>query len=440
MNARLRRLGEALLPDSPAGRTLAVGAGIDSLGTGMFFASFALYFIGVVGLTANQIALGTTMAGALALLAPVPLGRLADRVGPGRFYVALLLLRGIGYGCFALVSDFTGYLVLTVLLTAADRASSPIQQAVVTAVIGGRDRTRTMATIRAVRNVGLTAGFLLAGVVFATGTPGAFTALFVGNGISFVVVAFAVRLVLRRTGTVVQRTLPAAPERTGTVVRSPFRDRWFMVFTLGNGVLSLYDTVLIVLLPIWVIEHTRVPLAWVPVLMAVNTVLTVVLQVYVSRFADGTAAAARLLTWTGALMVFCCGALALGGEMDSATSAIVAVSVAVVALSIAENIHSVAAWELSAELSPPPAVARYLGAFSLGMTGQKVLGPTLLVVVMLPAGLLAWPVLAGTFGAAALVSRTAANRSLADRARTTTLASADPRPLPQPFSTLEVKK
>ncbi|MDH6286497.1 MFS transporter [Rhodococcus opacus] len=439
MNARLRRLGDALLPDSPAGRTLAVGAGIDSLGTGMFFASFALYFIGVVGLTANQIALATTTAGALALLAPVPLGRLADRVGPGRFYVALLLVRGIGYGCFALVSDFTGYLVLTVLLTAADRASSPIQQAVVTAVIGGRDRTRTMATIRAIRNVGLTAGFLLAGVVLVTGTSAAFTALFLGNGISFVVIAFAVRFVLRRTGTVVQRkALPADPGPAGTAVRSPFRDWWFMVFTVGNGVLSLYDTVLIVLLPIWVIEYTSVPLAWVPVLMAVNTVLTAVLQVYVARFADGTSAATRLLTWTGALMAFCCGALAVG-QMADTGQAIAAVVVAVVALSIAENIHSVAAWELSAELSPQPAVARYLGAFSLGMTGQKVLGPAVLVVVLLPAGLLAWPVLAGTFGAAALVSRTAARRSLAERARTKELPAGD-HPALSPFSILEVKK
>ncbi|MCQ4120630.1 MFS transporter [Rhodococcus tibetensis] len=430
MNRGLRRLGGVLLPSSPAGRTLAIGAGIDSLGTGMFFASFALYFIGVVGLSANQIALATTMAGALALLGPVPLGRLADRVGPGRFYVVLLVVRGLGYGCFALVSDFTAYLLLTVLLTAADRSSSPIQQAVVTAVIGGRDRTRTMATIRAIRNVGLTVGFLLAGIVFATGAPAAFTALFVGNGISFLVVAVAVRLVLRRTGTVVERRPSRADEDpAAAAVRSPLRDRWFMVFTVGNGVLALYDTVLIVLLPIWILQYTAVPLAWVPVLMAVNTVLTVVLQVYVARFAHGAAAATRLLVSTGALMAVCCGLLALG-HLAATPAAVVAALLAVVALSIAENIHSVAAWELSAELSPQPAVARYLGAFSLGMTGQKVIGPTLLVVVLLPTGLIAWPVLAGTFGAAALVSRTAVRRCQAERAHAQKLpAEQQPSPL-----------
>jgi MFS family permease len=415
VNGALRRLGLILLPRNPAGRTLAIGAGIDSLGTGMFFASFALYFVGIVGIPPGRVALAATMAGALALLAPVPLGRLADRVGTGRFYVALLLLRGLGYGCFAFVDDFTGFLLLTVLLTAADRSSSPIQQAVVTALIGGKERTRTMASIRAVRNIGLTVGFLLAGGAFAAAQPALFTLIFLGNGLSFVVVAAMVSLALSRSGAAAARTTPVAPgPPSAAQVRSPFRDRWFMVFTASNGVLSLYDTVLIVLLPIWITTHTAVPMAWVPVLMAVNTVLTVLLQVYAARFADGPAAATRLLVLSGALMAVCCGFLALG-QAASAAMAVFAILVAVVVLSVAENLHAVAAWELSAELSPEGTRARYLGAFSLAVTGQKVVGPTLLVVVLMPTGLIAWPALAAAFGTAALVSRTAARRCLAER-------------------------
>jgi MFS family permease len=414
LNGALRRLGSMLLPSNPAGRTLSIGAGIDSLGTGMFFASFALYFVGVVRIAPAQVALATTLAGALALLAPVPMGRLADRLGTGRFYVALLLLRGLGYGCFAFVSDFKGFLLLTLLLTAADRASSPIQQAVVTALLGGQDRTRTMASIRAVRNVGLTVGFLIAGAAFAAAEPIVFTVVFIGNGLSFVVVAVMVRRALRKAGTIVARTSPVPAAAAAADVRSPFRDRWFMVFTVGSGVLSLYDTVLIVVLPIWVIEYTAVPVALVPVLMAVNTVLTVLLQVYVARFADGPLAAIRLVVVSGALMAVCCGFFAMG-QAASATFAVLAILVAVVVLSVAENLQEVAAWELSAELSPEAARARYLGAFSLGFSGQKVAGPTLLVVCLMPAGLIAWPVLAGAFGTAALISRTAAHRCLAER-------------------------
>jgi len=53
-------------------------------------------------------------------------------------------------------------------------------------------------------------------------------------------------------------------------------------------------------------------------------VLTVLLQVYVARFAEGTAAAIRLLMLSGALMALCCGffaaaqatSAALGGLSD----------------------------------------------------------------------------------------------------------------------------
>src|SRR5258705_12213140 len=76
----LQRLGGVLLPSSPAGRTLAIGAGIDSLGTGMFFASFALYFVGVVGIAATEVALAATIAGAVAHLAPLPRGPPAYRL------------------------------------------------------------------------------------------------------------------------------------------------------------------------------------------------------------------------------------------------------------------------------------------------------------------------------------------------------------------------
>jgi hypothetical protein len=106
------------------------------------------------------------------------------------------------------------------------------------------------------------------------------------HGLSFVVVAVMVRHVQTKAGAVIERTTPAPPAAAPAAVRSPFRDRWFMVFTVGNGILSLYDTVLIVLLPIWVIEYTAVPVALVPVLMAVNTVLTVLLQCILGQARD----------------------------------------------------------------------------------------------------------------------------------------------------------
>ena len=389
---------------------MAISGGIDSLGTGLFFASFVLYFVGVVGIGPAQVALTMTVAGLLAMLTPVPLGCLADWLGPGRIYVGLLLLRGLGYCFYPLVSDFKCFFLLTVLLAAADRSSSPLQQLLVTAVVIRRDANRTMASIRAVRNFGLTAGYAVAAAAFATAEQSVFTVLFLANGLSYFVAAAMLRSMASRTPLVARNTSAPAATR----VRSPFRDRWFMVFTVGMGILWLHDAVLVILLPIWVIKHTSVPAGWVPVFMAMNTVLTALLQVYIAKFAKGAIGANRLVGLAGILLVASCGSLAIG-QVSSTTTAILAVLVAVIMLSIAENMHAVAAWELSAELSPKAALGRYLGAFSLAFTGQQVIGPAVMAALM-PLGLIGWPALAGAFGAAALVSRVAARRCLHERA------------------------
>jgi MFS family permease len=428
------RAGGFLLPDSRAGRTLVVGSFVDALGTGMFMSSATLYFVGVVGIAADRIAWASTLAGALALLAPVPLGRLADRFGPGRFYMVLLILRGLGYGCYAFTTEFAPYLVLTTALTALDRASTPIQQAVVTAVVDGNDGTRTMASIRAVRNIGFTVGILLAGGVFAADSRLAFTALFLGNGLSFLVIAFTVRLALSRVadqGVRPPESATAGTEHGAAVVppegvRSPFRDSWFMLFTLANGILSLYDTVLLVLLPVWVMEYTDIPSAVVPLLMVVNTVLTVGLQIVIARHVDEPATAVRFLVVSGVLLAVSCGFFALAQGTTNTVLAVAMVLAATVVLTVAENLQSVAAWELSAVLAPKAARARYLGAFSLAFTGQKVIGPSLLVIALLPAGLLAWPLLATAFGSAAAVSGTSARRALAARAGPPTAVRPSP--------------
>ncbi|MFJ4031454.1 MFS transporter [Streptomyces griseoluteus] len=416
------RAGGFLLPDSRAGRTLVIGSFVDALGTGMFMSSATLYFVGVVGIAADRIAWASTLAGALALLAPVPLGRLADRFGPGRFYMVLLVLRGLGYACYAFTTQFAPYLVLTMALTALDRASTPIQQAVVTVAVDGNDGTRTMASIRAVRNIGFTVGILLAGGVFAADSRPAFTALFLGNGLSFLVIAFTVRLALSRVAgqgarppeSAAGTELGASPVPSGGV-RSPFWDGWFMLFTLANGILSLYDTVLLVLLPVWVMQYTDIPSAVVPLLMVVNTVLTVGLQIVIARHVDEPATAVRFLVVSGVLLAVSCGFFALAQGTTNTVLAVAMVLVATVVLTVAENLQSVAAWELSAVLAPKAARARYLGAFSLAFTGQKVIGPSLLVIALLPAGLLAWPLLATAFGCAAAVSGTSARRALAAR-------------------------
>ncbi|MFD8259360.1 MFS transporter [Streptomyces griseoluteus] len=411
---RLAGLLLAILPKTPAGRRLAAGAAVDSVGSGMFLAASTLYFVTVVGLPAARVGLVLSVAAVAGLLSPVPLGRLADRVGPVRVYVALLALRGLGYAGFALIDGFWSYAVLTCVLTALDRGSSPLQQVVVGIVEGGQNQTRTMASIRSVRNIGLTAGFLLAGAVLALQERAAFVALFLANAATFWVIGAVVEQLRRRTAAgpsaapapqaAAAEPAPAEPEPEPAPVRSPFRDLRFMLFTVSNGVLSLHDSVLFVLLPLWLTTATDAPSSAVSVVLAVNTVLTVLLQVYVARFAESTAGALRLVPMALVPLLASCAAFA-GAEHVPVWPATACAVLAVVLLTVGENLHSVAVWNLSYELSPAPARSRYLATFSLGMTGQQIVGPVLMTGVVLPLGTTGWAVLAAVFALAALVVR-----------------------------------
>ncbi|MFF0886919.1 MFS transporter [Streptomyces sp. NPDC003456] len=411
---RAARLLLSILPRTPAGRRLAAGAAVDSVGSGMFLAASTLYFVTVVGLPAARVGLVLSVAAVAGLLSPMPLGRLADRIGPTRVYVALLALRGLGYAGFALVESFWPYAVLTCVLTALDRGCSPLQQVVVGLIEGSENQTRTMASIRSVRNIGLTAGFLLAGAVLAIEERAAFVALFLGNALTFWVIAAVVEQLRRRTPdpAPVARTVAAAAESPGpdsdrpdpASVRTPFKDLRFVLFTVSNGVLSLHDSVLFVLLPLWLTTATTAPSSAVSVLLAVNTVLTVLLQVYVARFAETTAGALRLVPLALVPLLVSCAAFA-GAEHVPVWLAAACAVIAVVLLTVGENLHSVAVWNLSYEMSPAPARARYLGAFSLGMTGQQIVGPALMTGVLLPLGTAGWAVLAAVYALAAAVLR-----------------------------------
>jgi len=294
-----------VLPSTRNGKILAAGVTADATGTGMFMAAATLYFVTVIGISPVAAGAALAVGNVCGLLSPVPVGYLADRLGVVRIFIVLLLFRAIGYASYVFASDYSVYLTLTCILTACDRASSPLLQAVVGQVEGQQERTRTMASMRALRNVGMTAGFLLAALVQAIHVRSAFIGLFLTNSVSFLAIAVCL---VRITGTAeLLQPNPAAKDLRNTVtkvqVRSSFCDTRFLFLTLGESVLSLHDSMLLVLLPLWIVQRTSAPASIASVLLAINTVLTVVLQVYVARFAVGMAGAVRLLNYVCGFLV-----------------------------------------------------------------------------------------------------------------------------------------
>jgi hypothetical protein len=414
MNNAIRTLSTYLLPASASGRTLAAGSFVDAFGSGLFLAVSTLYFVGTVGISPSAIALTLAVAGSLGLLTGAPSGRLADRLGVRRVYLCLLALRGLAYGLFVLVHGFTGYFLVTCVATVLDRGCSPLNQAAVRLVVGAKDRNRTMSSIRALRNVGYTAGTLVAASAVAVHSRGLIQLLFAVNALTFLVTAWCSRRALTMIqlfGGAAEAARGSGPGPAGPAsaaesscasarVPSPFRVPTFMALTLGNGLMCLHDTILVVLLPVWVLHHHAIPLGIVPVLLSVNTALTVALQIWISSLVLGRTTVLGLLWGAVAALCTACALFALAG-LTPALLAMAAVGLAVALLTVGENFHAAASWYLSDALAPPDAYARYIGAFTTGVTAHGLLGPALVLGVLFPLGTAGWAVLGALFAAGA---------------------------------------
>ncbi len=374
------------------GGRLAAAALVQSLGIGLYMASSMAYFTQRVGLSAGTVAGGLAAAGAVALGLSLLGGELSDRFGARKVLAALYAGRAVCFAAFAFVTDFWEFAVVTLVSLACDRSGPPVLQALVaSAVTQQAERTRLLAVVNVLRNVGLGVGAAAAGAALTVNTLAAYRITLAAISVAFVGGAL---LVLRvREGD--RAVVAAAPG--GRLSRLP--DRRYLGLTGLNFVLSFFDSLLLVAMPVWVLQHTGAPRATVSVLFTLNTALVVVFQIPVSRWASGMRRTTRMVVTAGAVMAVssCCFAVAAFGTGWTAVGWLVA---AVVALSLGEVITNSAMWTLSMELAPAPVRGRYLSVFNLGLAAERVLGPVVVTSLLLAAGTAGWAGAAVVFVAA----------------------------------------
>ncbi|WP_164545280.1 MFS transporter [Antribacter gilvus] len=381
------RILERYVPRTRAGRLFVGIALVDSLGTGLYLAASAIFFVRSVGLTHTEVGIGLAVCGGAALLSTVPLGRACDRWGATRMLVLFQLWRAGAFTWLALVDGPVGFVLASAAVGLVDRVVSPASQAVVGLAVGDEDRTRTMSAMRAVRNIGFAVGSAVAAPVIATGSSDAFRALIVADAATFLVAALALAVLARSLPVVVRQPAGRAsggrPGRGGRQV-----GRWYLALTGLNGVLGVHMTLLSVGLPLWTMSGTAAPEYLVAGLLVANTVLVVTLQVPLSGIVERARGAERAWAFGGACVAGACVVAALAGVPSSAVVASALLVGTVVVLTFGEMWHSIAAWELSYRYAPPARRSEHLSVFALGPAVQEVVGPLVVTGVVLAAG---WP-------------------------------------------------
>lgn len=427
MNPGRRKIID-IIPPPGAARVLVANGFVGSIGTGMFLTGSVLYYTRVIHLSPTQVGIGLSLAGLIGMAVSVLLGRVADRTGPRLVLVGLHAFRIFAYIGLALVTNFWQFLIAVVLVTSADRAGPPANQAMVGRIFEKTDRLRTMAYLRAFRNVGLGLGALLAGIAVQSDTAWAYRLLVFGNAASFIPMVFLVfglKRFERPAAPVVAPEAGTEEAKPLTALAQPLREVPFLSVSLANGFLMLHDSILFVALPLWIVGYTDAPPFMVAVVLIINTMLTALGQVWWTRLAENLADATRALTTCGIVLALASAAMA-GAHYGNVLTASVLIVFGVLLLTVGENLHAAASWEVSYELSPAEQQAQYLAVFNLGANVHDTAGPIVVTTLGVTAGPPGWIGLAAIFLLASTAERYSVGWTTRSRA-----AAAIAGPAPQ---------
>ncbi|POX63570.1 MFS transporter [Streptomyces sp. Ru62] len=381
-----------LMPDTGPQRVLAASNFIYTVGSGLYLTAGVLFFTEAVHLPAGQVGLGLGIAGLVALALGVVVGHLADRHGARGIYAATLVVQALATACFVLADSFWPF-ALAVCAAAAAKAAGIAARSPLIRHYGGDRPQEFRAYLRAVTNVGVSLGAVLAGWVVQVGTLTAYQLMVIGNAIAFVV--SAVILVLLP---------PVAPvPTTGGPRWLALGDRPYLLLTVLDGIMAVQFKVLTVAIPLWIVGATTAPHWLISATMLTGTFIVVAFQVRASRNVDSPTAGAHAYRRAGVAFLIACSLISLSAGVPPWAAAALLIT-AVVIHTIGELWHSAAGFEVSFALAPQHATGQYLGVFGLGAGLAEALGPGLLIALCITWGRPGWYVVGAMFALTGLAA------------------------------------
>ncbi|MEU6975581.1 MFS transporter [Streptomyces sp. NPDC046371] len=381
-----------LLPAPGPQRVIAASNLVNTMGSGLYLTAGVLYFTQAVHLPAAQVGLGLGAAGLVSLVVGIDVGHLADRREARGVYAVTLVVRAAATGGF-LFADRLWLFVLTISAAGAAQAAGLAARSPIIRRYGGERPQEFRAYLRAVTNVGISLGALVAGWVVQVGTLTAYQLLIVGTTVAFAASAAALLPL---------PPVPPAPATAGPR-RLALKDRPYLLITAVDGVMAVQFKVLTVAIPLWLVEATSAPRWLIGGTMLVNTLIVIALQVRASRGIDSPAAGARAYRRAGVAFLVSCALVSLAAGTP-AWAAATLVLTAVVIHTVGELWHAAAGFELSFALAPEHATGQYLGVFGLGAGLAEGFGPALLIALCIGWGRPGWYVAGAMFALTGLAA------------------------------------
>ena len=387
---------DRFLPPTPLARRLSLQSVLFATGEGAFITGSAVFFTQIVGLSAAQVGLGLTIAGAVTFAFAVPLGKLADRVGPRRQWAAAAFVGAALYLLWPFIGSFPAFLLMTVAIELVGNAGWSGRGAYTIDVFPHDERVRSLAFMRAALNIGFTLGAMIGGLALAFDSDTLVRAVpWVTAAILFANAAFITRL----PDAELDRVVPSPAEKA--LRGSALRNRGFLSLSILDGVLGTNQVLLNVVIPLWLVQATDAPhvlLAW---LFGTNTVLAVLLQVPAARGVNSVSTSLRAARISGAFFVLSCFVVLVTHDTIGWVT-IVLVWLGHVTVTGAELFQSAGHWGFLSELSDPERRGEYQGVSQLGTTLGSVWAPAAFTYLALEWGATGWMLIAAVIVIAVL--------------------------------------
>lgn len=398
----------AFRPDDPTLRALTWATMSAALSKGVFFSISVLFFTRIAKLSAAEVGFGLTIAGGVAVGASLAAGYLAGLVGARRLLLAATAGQGLALLGYLTVRTPVAFVAVACAALGLQAMQRTALNTMIAQCFTGPERVEVRARLRVLTNGFIGLGAALAAIALAIDTRPAYLLAMLSTAVLLFVSAWSVRRV-----TASETTGPAP--RSGRH-RSPLRDRTYLAATALNAVMAMQFSMLTVGVPLWVAGWTTAPTATVAGLLALNTVIVSLLQIWAARRAHELPAAGRAVARAGALLALACGLYAATTSGPTAV-VVVVLTLATVAHSLAEVLSEAGNWTLAFELADPANAGAYQGVSQTGAALGSMLGPLLVTATAIEHGWAGWAVLGAVFLAAGLGTLGLARRSAMTRGR-----------------------
>lgn len=375
----MQRLLHDLVPERGPRRVFAAATLAITFGFGLIMSASALYFTRVVHLSTSQVGIGLSVAGLIGLVAGVPAGDLADRYGPREVMRGAMVVQFLTTFSYVFIRNFAGFLVVVTLDMLAISASMAAEGAL-NRRVGGDEATRFRASLRAVANLGISFGSVGCGIAVQIDTPTSYRALIIMNALMFLV------------GVLVVSRLPhyePLPKNEEGPRWGALSDRPFIAYTIVSGAMSIQYSVLMLLLPLWLVLHTHAPRWSVALFAMINTVICVLFQVRVGRDVHTARQGGAAMRRSGVIFLISCAAFGLAAGLPG-WAALLLLATATVVHTYGELWFAASTFALDIELSPADAQGQYQGLVGIGLGAGQAASPVVLIGLCLSFGRVGW--------------------------------------------------